>query len=345
MNSGIGKTARAVCLAVLAVASVTATARAQVIRGTVRDVVTHQPIPKVNVGLLDARDSAVATATTTDSGKFSFKAPRPGTYALNLRHIAYTELTTTRADMIAGDTVTITIDMAANGVMLDTVVSKETETRGVFKMTSGAEYVRQHYIANKGLIISGYLIERSGMTMSEYLGKMPGVHLSGTTPKGTPVVPAGKGEFLLADGGSQCLYARIDRFSLLYMLMQNHAESIDDVVRVKDVMAVEVYRSHREVPPEWGQDAVATELYSRLNQGNTYVIGHTGFPAIDKGGSNKAGDTGGMTLLAQDNLDFGTTALDPDDNRPPPCGFVQIWTGAAWGDRGKGGTGPGDRTP
>ncbi|HTR77013.1 MAG TPA: carboxypeptidase-like regulatory domain-containing protein [Gemmatimonadaceae bacterium] len=320
-----------------------AAAHAQVIRGRVQDLGTHKPIKGVRVALWNGGDSTIAAQSTGDSGQFLFRLPGAGKYSLDLRHISYVPMTTTPAELELGDTVSVVLEMALNPVMLDTVMTHApSETRGVFAMTSGQEYVRKHFVSGTGMIVSGAQIELSGKTMSEYLGALRGMHLSGATgsafsssvsDNALPTIPAGKGEFLFSDSGSQCLYARVDRFSLLYLLMQNHAMSIDEVVKVKDVMAVEVYWSPRQVPPEWRQDAIATQLFSRQNNGQTYAIGTTGFPAIDTTGFMDP--MFGATPLNMDNAIYGTAPL-PRQDTAPPCGFVQIWTGAAWPDRGGG---------
>jgi hypothetical protein len=336
--------ARACRIAGLVLIGATA-ARAQSIRGEIRDETTKQPIARVTVSLLDAKDSTLRNVLSSDSGRFSVTLPGPGTYSLSLRRVGWSQLMTKPFTVRANDTVSaLTFEMVRRVVALDTVVS--VESRGVFAMTPGKEYVRKHFAEGIGMIISGWEIEKSGLKLSQYLGQQAGLHLSEVYAPGTPLVPGDNGMAVLSDVSTQCLYARVDRFSVISMLIQEAAETIDEMMKVKDIMAVEVYLDHREMPKEWKQDAWVTELYSRLNSGRQYIIGHTGFPTIRA--DELADEPGRFATQRVASLDRGagssltrTVVTDADGvssaryngsgvTMIPPCGFLQIWTARAW---------------
>jgi hypothetical protein len=301
-----------------------ATARGQSIRGEVRDETTKQPIVRVTVSLLDAKDSTIRNVLSNDSGRFAVALPGPGTYSLSLRRVGWAKLMTKPFTVRANDTVsTLTFEMARQIVALDTVVS--VETRGVFAMTPGKEYVRKHFALGLGAIISGWEIEKTGLSLSAYLGQQAGLLLTQAWPRppnGPPMVPVSEGIGLISQVSTQCLYARVDRFSILYLLITEAAESLDELIKVKDIMAVEVYLDHREVPDEWKQDAWVSELFQRLNGSRPYLIGHTGTPSIS------------AETLAEEAPRFATARMAAPGARGsatiPPCGFLQIWTSRAW---------------
>src|SRR5262249_54296879 len=156
------------------------------------------------------RDTAVASTAVNDSGKFSFKI-KPGTYSVDLHHIGYVRTTTTPFTVVAGDTVDLKLEMAANGVTLDTVTTKEAlKPKSFFALTPGQEYVRQHYILGLGKQISWFQIKKAKQSLSGYLGSLDGFKLTGSPPLNTPVLPAQHGKFLMSTAASGCMYANVD---------------------------------------------------------------------------------------------------------------------------------------
>jgi hypothetical protein len=347
---------------------------AQVIRGSLVDAETKTPVGGATISVRGERDSLVTSVQTSDKGQFKAVLNRPGRYSLDVRRVGFAELKTTAAPVEAGDTVTIALEIARLPVALDTVVSVDKSS--VFPTTPGREFVRRHYALNEGVQVSGWAIEKSGLSLSEYLGKyVPGIHTTDVIQQFNPAspgrltppaIPAEHGRFIMADSGTQCLYARVDRYSLVYMLYNKDVESIDELLSVKNVMAVEVFRSPREVPPEWRSDARVTSLFQRRNTGEYYLIGDTGFPAMNvsaiqdqnslsiasfKSDSTTAADSSRSVPRAQPGLyDLDSYGLQPvndiqlmQDNSgggilsqqtgnlsAPVCAFLQIWTYSAW---------------
>jgi hypothetical protein len=298
-------------------------------RGQILDLATGAPVVRATILVLNARDSVLRQALANDSGKFLVNMPDPGEYALQFKRIGWQPIQTTVFKLRAGDTASMEIDLARNAIALDTIVTRET--RGVFEMTKGQQFVQQHLLLNTGMIISGFEIEKSKLLLSDYLGRQAGVKIASIWDVRQPVVPAQGRRVLTADVPSGCLYGRIDRGSLLFKLMTEAAGWVDDAVKTKDVMAVEVYLDPSEVPKEWKFDARPEVTYSRnfMGRGNTrsgtagtppgdFLIGDTGIPKL----------TGEM--LADDAANYGTVASTGGHMVPPGCGLLQIWTGAAW---------------
>jgi hypothetical protein len=322
-----GRITAAAAIALVALTS--ARANAQTMKGQVRDLATGAPVVRATVQVMNAKDSVLRQVLANDSGKFVVHMPDPGAYALSFKRIGWQQVMTTVFKLRAGDTLAITIDMARNAVALDTMIARET--RGVFEMTKGQEFVRQHLLLNTGMIISGFEIEKSKLLLSEFLGRQAGVKLVPTWDIRQPVVPGQGRRVLTSDVTGGCLYARVDRGSLLFRMIHEAAAFVDEAVKTKDVMAVEVYLDRSEVPKEWQFEARPEVMYSRnfVGSGNMRVGGSSGLPP----GDYIIGDTGAPKLtgemLSDDGLAFGTVAIG-GGMLPPACGFLQIWTGAAW---------------
>ncbi len=305
---------------------------AQVIRGYVRDSASGAPIARAQV-VVEApdRDSVIMSSVTSDSGSFVIPVKKAGSFRLLAKRLGWSPIMTSAFALGAGDTLGLTFNLARHATALDTVV--RLETRGVFVMTPGREYVRRHFALGVGTIVSGAEIEKTGLSLSAYLGKLAGLSLAQSSAgQYTPVIPAIDEADLTSDFSAGCLIARIDRQSVLYDLMVGDGRWIDDVLKLKDVMAVEVYLDRTEVPKEWVLDAHADTVYWR-----NFTHPTPSPPRRHVQYDYAIAQVGGGLLLSpymvkDDSLSFGTKKLPPAAalQVPAACGFMQIWTGVAW---------------
>jgi hypothetical protein len=148
--------------------------RAQVVRGTVREIGTKAPLSNVEVLLfVDASDSAVARGTTDRGGTFRLVAPKPGSYSIGLRRIGFEQLATTATMLGARDTMSIALEMIRTAVNLDTV--RVRDATSLFGVTAGRDQFLSHYREGAGLFISGAEIQASKLGIGAYLAKLPGM--------------------------------------------------------------------------------------------------------------------------------------------------------------------------
>jgi hypothetical protein len=159
----------------IALGSVSAApSRAQVVKGTVRDLGTRTPLSNVEVLLFaGATDSAVVRGTTDRAGTFRLVAPRPGSYSIGLRRIGFEQLATTATTLGVRDTMSIALEMIRSATSLDTMVIKDSKS--IFGVTSGREQFLTHYNRGAGLFISGAEIQASKLSIGDYLAKLPGM--------------------------------------------------------------------------------------------------------------------------------------------------------------------------
>lgn len=320
---------------IAALAPGASTALAQSIEGRITESSVRRGLAGVELSVSqDGR--AVGNATTSDSGTFAIRVPAAGEYRLDGRKVGYLPIIA-RVVRATGGVTMIEIEMERLSVQLDTV---RTTDRNLSKVTTGSQYVRAHLALGKGIIVSGFDIQRSGMLLSEYLGKLDGVALRRAPPPYTPVLP-GRNGFLTGDGkhNTLCLYGRINHVSPLHILMQKRYESLDDILDVREIMAVEIYRNVSEIPREWRQEMVIENLYLRRNMDMKYTIGHPG-AAIPY--SWLMEDHFAMEFLFSNNRFSPSLPPSPRPGQPPPaagikkitaipqCGFMQIWTRAGW---------------
>jgi hypothetical protein len=147
--------------------------------------------------------------------------------------------------------------------------------------------------------VSGWQIQHSGMLTSEYLGTLPGLNLMTNPCTSTSLCPlpsiyvaANNRKVLLSTLRGGCLYARINRTPVGH-------QNIDFVLSIKDIAAIEVYRSVAEVPAEWKPDVWDLSPV---------------FLADDLQAAKKAAEGEAKNMWSP----------------PGVCGFLQIWTTAAY---------------
>jgi hypothetical protein len=343
----------------------------QGVTGRVIDSTTAEPVGGVTVSVQNGR-TVLTSVRTNDSGRFELRAPAAGPVMVHFKRVGYLP-DSARVTLSAATPVTVTHRLRRMPVALDTM--RTNANVSFFHVTPGREFFAKHMRANLGQMVSGFEIRRSKLSVIEFLGTIPGLRFTPTVPgvvPGTdratspPTIPGDKG-YLLADGGERCLYGRIDRWSIIGLLDQQDATSVDDLLKVEDVMGVEVFLPD-EVPEEWKQDSHVERLVWRVGAGGrNYLIGDTGFPRAPRISlrpdlrepvDTRVAPTDYCVPASQ--LQFVSATTIPQQppcptryGHPvspakivissvtpssfalpsmavPRCGFVQIWTRVAW---------------
>lgn len=321
-------------------ATFAAHAAGQVVRGQVRDTVTTTPLANVSITVTDAQRRQVASLTTTD-GTFTLAALAAGKYELAVRRLGYNAKVQPLVVEAGKDMLVIAWMVPITTTLAQVQVrAKWLGTWWRPNLTRGAEYVRRHIALGKGIIVSGDEIRASGLPMTEYLGSFEGIQLWNVAPPGTPVVPGSRGRFLSSVYGANCLYARVDRNSMAYLVIGARVEDVDDLLKIDDIMAVEVFRNSRELPPEWKSEASIESIIERRNAGLLYWMGHTERPRLGPDMLDTLDQF--KTRIVFNSKDLGYLPRRQKDNverpkvpvrtiqQPPICGFMQIWTKIAW---------------
>jgi hypothetical protein len=313
-------------------------AAAQVVRGRVVDADTKAPISLVETRLLAENDSSVDLVLTTDSGAFVLRGRGTGKYALELRRVGFQRLVTTHIRLSPGDTMTVDLELGRiDPVSLDTVRVEEKRSWWS-SATPGHTWLQRHAKRGIGVFIAGAVVEHSGLLLSEYLGRIEGLSLTGVTIRGYPVIPARNGMFVTSTFPSRCLYARIDHQSLAHYLISTRRETIDEALKLNQIAAIEIYRERAEIPEEWKDAGFVRELFYRRNAGIEYLLGHPANTEISVGmleddayGARSATrglltDARGLNVARPDLKQLVTR----ENLSTPTCGFLQIWTIKAW---------------
>src|SRR5512145_569691 len=120
-------------LALLLCLCLQSTALAQTILVTAKDA-TGNPIPLVDLTLVDAAGNSYATARTGNDGRARMGNADPGMYALFARRVGFRPQRTGYWSVARGDTVAIRVVLAPTTIYLDPVVVR-TERDAIRRTT------------------------------------------------------------------------------------------------------------------------------------------------------------------------------------------------------------------
>jgi hypothetical protein len=245
----------------------------QIVRGTVVDSATGNPLRGVPV-LLEQGERSVGTARTDSLGVFSVAAGA-GTYRVRVRYFGYRPVLTSPITVAAGATAAVRITLSKVAYALDTV--RTTATGGLFNVTSGQAWFTKHEREGKGLFFSGFEVLESRRSACDFFANLPGLRFApgaGIAIRGGP--PDAKSALICRDGrfvgpstGERCVGAVIDRWGFLVFVDSadlwvrprpiGPAPPDTFLVPFEKVMGVEIYRNRTELPRD---NAIPIEVLS-----------------------------------------------------------------------------------
>jgi hypothetical protein len=300
------------------IALLAAPAGAQIIRGTVIDSLTGEPIPGATVAMRAVSpDTSVAGAVTDSLGRFSILAPHAGFYLIAARKIGYIPLAGIPRQLDSGSVRTVQFQLTRTTVMLDSVIATERNFGG---LTPGSVWFAKHAKEGKGVFFHGLDVSWSKKRACDYFAAMPGLtwspRVTGST--GIPCTHEADGNIsansmiITSNTSSRCLAGRVDRdLGIVYMDSASvYVRPINDrsapitagtstfsntsaamEIPFDQVKAVEVYRNRDELPRD----------LSIPNE------------AVDVPTSVAAAQAAGAQLTAFQG-----------------CAWIQMWTSRAW---------------
>lgn len=239
---------------------------AQTVRGRLIETQTGSPVASAQVALITSAGNAVAADQSNAAGQFSLRAPRPGSYRMQIRRLGYRAQTLPVE--IGGRGLELDVRLEPLPVALDPVtVEADLSLRYLEQV---GFYARQ--LSDFGHFITRDLIEHGRPNrLTDVLSKVPGVRLvpdgrvlgrtllqfrNAATIFGGLCEPRVFVDGLIAIRGDAKPVVLTPGGGLIDELNQEDPRSpepaVDDVVNPIDIEAIEVYRSGVEVPARFG---------------------------------------------------------------------------------------------
>jgi hypothetical protein len=224
-------------LALIAAILLTAApAHAQSVRGRVLDDSSDQPVQGVLVELRSQRGAPLGTSVTDSLGEFRLNVPQAGIFRLRARRIGYRDVESPGFDVAAGEAVEASLVIAAASVPLEplTITSRPEPPRSLLLEQVGF-YQREH--RNSGTFIRHDRIERNnGGRLSDMLSEIAGVRR---------VMVRGVSTISLNRQRNCSPQVVLDGQPLV------ESTRIDDIVALRAIEAIEIYRGPSEAPVEF----------------------------------------------------------------------------------------------
>ena len=215
-------------------------ARAQSVRGMVVEFPSNKPIPDAQVVLWSDSTSAVATTRTDSTGIFTVRAPKLGTYFINVRKFGYMGGQTGVLALVEELEYEIIIKTPKIAPILQSVRITAKGGRPGDEMLQGFDERRR---AGFGYFMTAEEIDKRNSPMIAEL-------LRGIT--GVDVAPGPNGRYLIASArGGRSLQNSACLMDLYLDGWPIDEEALQRTVRPMDLEAVEVYSGPATVPSQF----------------------------------------------------------------------------------------------
>jgi hypothetical protein len=244
------------CLVVLAAAP---PARAQVVRGAVKETASEAVVPGAAVSLVDSAGAVVASTATSDEGLFLLRAPGPGTYRVRAGRIGYATVTSDPFRVEPDDDVFADLCLAILPVPQE-AIELSVEARDPRLERTGF-YKRQE--RNFGFFVTREEIDRrSPQRITDLFFGYPGVHVlyAGAAGKYEVVMRGARSMFL---GGSRgrpdepgpATTTCFPTVTVDGVVVRRGGSGVEigewnHLVHPQEIEAIEVYTSSSGLPPE-----------------------------------------------------------------------------------------------
>ena len=232
---------RSAWTAIALAAVMAAPGRAQVLRGRVLDDDTNQPIGTASVTVLLNNGQVGGNAFSNDDGRFVIRVSRPDWLRVHVSRLGYKDVTTARVDLTLADTLHVEIRLSVRAVLLAPI---EVLARPTSPYIAQFQERMQHY-RKLGL---GTFIERDQI---ETFSAMPIPQFISASTAGIRLSEDGRNILMRATlqlGSGTCS----PQWYLNGMPLRfDEGESVESIVRMYDLEAIEVYKGASSLPPEY----------------------------------------------------------------------------------------------
>lgn len=229
-------------LGAAALAAVSAApAQGQVLRGRVLDDSTNLPIPTASVTALRSDGQIGGSAFTNDDGRFVIRVNRADWVRVHVSRLGYKDVTTAQVDLTLADTLLVQIRLSVRAVLLAPI---EVLARPLSPYIAQFRERMDHY-KKLGL---GTFIEREEI---ETFSSMPIPQFISASTAGIRLTEDGRNVLMRATmqlGSGTCS----PQWYLNGMPLRfDPGESVESIVRMYDLEAIEIYKGASSLPPEY----------------------------------------------------------------------------------------------
>jgi hypothetical protein len=235
-----------ICLAI-PYSSFTKKAVGQIVSGTVLDELTELPITDAVVTLVRQEDRDTRQQATDLSGYFELPASGPGTYMIYFSHLSYEHSGGGPFELVDVDTLRLQIFLMKEAVMLDEVT---VEAESMLPHLAAVGFYNRKNVGWGEFIMREDIVKKQAFQPSDLF----------TGLKSTVVLRREGADEIYSSRRNTCLMTVIIDGSIVFtneMTRERrgrrplHNMSIDGLVAVDNIEAIEVYGSPQGIPQQW----------------------------------------------------------------------------------------------
>lgn len=242
--------------------------RAQILVGRVVDAESGQRIPHADVELLNDRDQTITRVGGDSAGVFRIRSWHAGKYRLRTNVLGYETVTSDLLELATGDIIELTVRLAPNAVPLEPIVINTRARASLAELALHGYYDRRDSGRRLGLgrFLDRGAIDRRGRRLTEVLATVSGVRVLRVQGCPVPLISmAANNALQLEDRNDStlirlglvsdaCNPASVCRANVYMDGVQMHFDetiSIDQLIPMEWIEAIEVYRRASEIPAEF----------------------------------------------------------------------------------------------
>lgn len=212
---------------------------AQTVSGVVVSEVGGAALPGAQVTLMSTSSPYQLATTTGDDGRFTLRAPQPGSYTLRVSQLGHAETTTDPIELEDEVVLEVEIRLGIDAIPLDPlrVVARRQIPRGRMRDF----YERMNDPSIGGFYVTREEIDRRPMaTPTALVTGAPGV----TVAHAGSSIGLDRSVIMIGDCVARTFVDGV-------RIEQSEAHTLDDILHTEAIGGVEVYRSQLEAPAQY----------------------------------------------------------------------------------------------
>ena len=223
---------------------------AQAIRGRVLEAGSDRPVVAANVSLIDEKGAAAATAVTDSAGSFVIRPPRPAKYWVRAQRLGYVTLLSLAIEFTGSTTPDVTIRLQPRGIPLDTL--RVRAERGELEI--GRSQFARRCGSTEAICLTQARIKATGAVWpTDVFNAIPGM----------AVIDNGRTRTVRSFEGWGCFVIFLNHQTRPLQSARGGTPAVmhmDELV-LADIVAIEIYKSFREVPLELRESMLMPEIW------------------------------------------------------------------------------------
>lgn len=238
---------------------------AQVVRGRVLEVSTNEPIKLAALELLDDRQRVLARTSADSMGAFKLRGWLAGKYHVRASALGYQPVTSDVLEVGTGEEFELNVRLATDAIAIQPVTVVARSRSSLTEIALRGYYDRRDYGRRIGMgrFLDRGEIEERGTKLTDVLRRVPGFRIlhAGAcviiavagNPMGTsPLSPIPtRSRDCPTPPGQEAQICRANVFLDGVQLQFDSSVSIDQLVPLQWVEAIEAYRRPAELPAEF----------------------------------------------------------------------------------------------